>query len=66
MRVTQVLQWKEGVAFLSKTLAYTNTPDLDIRHKSKEVNLKLQIEIIGLNNQKLNIGVIYRHPFKLT
>ena len=49
--------------FIKDNLAYTDWPDLDIRHKSKGSEFETKwIEIIGFNNHKLIIGVIYRHP----
>ena len=49
--------------FIKDTLAYTNRPDLGIRHKRIRSEFETKwIQIIGFNNQKLIIGVIYRHP----
>ena len=37
--------------FIKETLAYTNWPDLDIRHKSKGTEFETKwIDIIGFNN----------------
>ena len=49
--------------FIKDTLAYTNRPDLGIRQKRIRSEFETKwIQIIGFNNQKLIIGVIYRHP----
>ena len=42
---------------------FFNRPDLGIRHKRIRSEFETKwIQIIGFNNQKLIIGVIYRHP----
>ena len=49
--------------FIKDSLAYTIRNDLNIKFQNKTTEFETNwVELIGLGNEKLAIGVVYRHP----
>ena len=49
--------------FIKDSLAYTIRNDLNIKFQNKTTEFEINwVELIGLGNEKLVIGVVYRHP----